>query len=47
MKLVRLIKMSLIENYSYSSVRVGRHLSDMFGRCFNGIALQLCFRICH
>jgi hypothetical protein len=32
-KLIRLTKMSLIE--IYSSVRVGKYLSDMFGRCFN------------
>ena len=44
-KLVRLINICLTE--IYSSVRVRRHFSEMFGRCFNATALQFCFRVCH
>ena len=53
LKLVRLIKMYLTE--TYSRVRVGRNLSDMFpiriglkkmGRSI-AIAFQLCFRVYH
>ena len=51
-KLVRLIKVCLTE--TYSRVRVGKNLSDMFP-IRNGlkqgnsiaIAFQLCFRVCH
>jgi len=51
-KLVRLIEMCL--NETYSRVRVGKNLSDMFHyweffktRCSMTFAFQLCFRICH
>ena len=53
MELARLIKMCL--NETYSRVRVGMNLSDMFPikkgietrRCFKAIAFNLCFRIYH
>jgi hypothetical protein len=53
MKLVRLILMCLSK--SYSRVRVGKHLSDIFpiknglkqGDALLLFAFQLCFRICH
>ena len=52
-KLVKLIKMCLTE--MYSSVRVGKNLSDTFpirnvlktGRCSIAIAFQLCLGVCH
>jgi hypothetical protein len=52
-KLVSLIKMCL--NETYSRVRVGKHLSDMFpiknglkrGRCLIAFAFQLCVRVRH
>ena len=53
MKLVRLTKMCLFE--TYSRVRVGKNLSDMFPimnvskkrRCSIAIAFQLCFTVRH
>jgi len=52
-KLVRLIKMCL--NETYSRVRVGRHLSDMFPiktgfktkGYFMVTSFQVCFRMCY
>jgi hypothetical protein len=51
LKLVRLIKMCLTKKYS--TVRVGKNLSEMFPirnsskkrRCYIAIAFQLCFRV--
>jgi len=48
MKLVRLIKVYL--NETYSRVRVGKDLSDVFrsrNGCFIAIAFQLYFRVHH
>jgi hypothetical protein len=51
-KLIRLIKICL--NETYSRVRLGKHLSDMFPlviirnkEIFIVIAFQIYFRICH
>jgi len=53
MEPVRLIKMCL--NETYSTVQVGKNLSDMFPlrkgfetrRCSIAISFKLCFRVCH
>ena len=52
-KLLRLVKMCLAE--TYSRVRIGKNVSDMFpimkwfetGRCYIAIAFQVCLGVCH
>jgi len=45
MKLVRLIKMCLIENCS--KVCIGKILCSKTSKCFIAVSFQLCFRMCH